>query len=139
MPVCFIEGPAGLSKESKKELIGKVLEIMVEAYQMPDDRVYLKDNALVDVGHTVVDTEGIKFSIQTQPARIVCSLIAPPGLNLDTKRKMFRSLTEAIATIYTIQDKEDILVFLYEHPLQNVASNGYIQTENPAFVSPSTA
>jgi phenylpyruvate tautomerase PptA (4-oxalocrotonate tautomerase family) len=138
MPVCFIEGPTGLSKESKKELIGKVLETMVEAYQMPDDRVYIKDHVLTDIGHTIQDSNGIKLSIQTQPARVVCSLIAPPGLRLDAKRKMFRNLTETIATVYKIEDKEDILVFLNEHPLENVASNGYMQTENPAFESPAT-
>jgi hypothetical protein len=46
MPVCVIEGPAGLSKDSKKELIEKVLDIPVEAQKMADDRVYINEYSL---------------------------------------------------------------------------------------------
>jgi phenylpyruvate tautomerase PptA (4-oxalocrotonate tautomerase family) len=138
MPVCLIEAPTGLSNESKKELIKKVLDILVDAYQMVDDRVYVNEYALADVGHTPHEMADTNWSIQSQPARVVCSIIAPPGLNKDAKRKMFRDMTESIATIFKISDKRDILAFLNEHQLDNVASNGYIQTENPAFESPAT-
>jgi len=138
MPVCVIEGPAGLSKDSKKELIEKVLDILVEAYKMADDRVYINEYSLPNVGHTPREWADKDWSIQSENARVVCNIIAPPGLNTDSKRKMFRDITEAIARINKIMDQRDILVFLSEHPLDNVASNGFIQTENPAFSSPAT-
>jgi hypothetical protein len=52
MPVCFIEGPVGLSKNSKRELLENALNSLVKAYQMPDDRVFIKENVLHDTGHT---------------------------------------------------------------------------------------
>lgn len=138
MPVCLIEAPAGLSRESKKELIQRVLTTMEDAYQMDDDRVYINEYSLLDAGHTSHDLSDKNWKIQSEPARIVCSFIAPPGLNKDAKRKMFRNTTEIIAQVFKISDARDILVFLNEHPLENVATNGYIQVENPAFSSPAT-
>jgi phenylpyruvate tautomerase PptA (4-oxalocrotonate tautomerase family) len=76
------------------------------------------------------------WSIQSEAARVVCSFIAPPGLDKDAKRKLFRDVTEAIAAAYKIRDRRDILVFLTEHPIDNAGNNGFIQTENPAFESP---
>ena len=66
------------------------------------------------------------------------SFIAPPGLDREVKRTLFRDVTDTIAAVYNIRDHRNILVFLNEHPLDNVASNGFIQTENPAFESPAT-
>lgn len=138
MPVCLIEGPDGLTQTSKKELIEKVLDEMVTAYKMVDDRVYINECKSENYGDTPHEMADINWRIQSVPARVVVSIIAPPGLDRDSKRKMFREITEAVAKIYNISDLRDILVFLNEHPLDNVASNGYIQTENPAFESPAT-
>ena len=138
MPVCLIEGPAGLSKDSKQELIEKVLDSLVGAYKMVDDRVYINEYSKSDVGHTPHDWANKTWSIQSEAARIVCTFIAPPGLDREAKRTLFHDVTETIAVAYNILDRRDILVFLNEHPLDNVASNGFIQTENPAFESPAT-
>jgi phenylpyruvate tautomerase PptA (4-oxalocrotonate tautomerase family) len=138
MPVCLIEGPTGLGVNSKKELIQKVLDAMVEAYKMPDDRVYLNEYSIQNVGHTPLSGSG-EWSIQSEQARIVCSIIAPPGLPLDAKRKLFRDLTTITAGAYNAGDLRNVLIFLNEHPLENVASNGFIQIENPEFSSPATA
>jgi len=139
MPVCLIEGPAGLTHKTKGELITNVLHALVDAYKMVDDRVYINDYELSNVGHTAHEMDAENWSIQSAAAKIVCSIIAPPGLKLDSKRKMFRDITTAIARGYRIDDQRDILVFLNEHPLDNVSSNGHIQIENPAFESPATA
>ena len=138
MPVCLIEGPKVLTKDSKKELIESVLNALVDAYQMIDDRVYINEYSLSEIGHTPHEMSDKRWRIQTEQARIVCSIIAPPGLPRDAKRKMFRDITEAIGRTHKITDHRDILVFLNEHDLDNVASNGLIQTENPAFESPET-
>jgi phenylpyruvate tautomerase PptA (4-oxalocrotonate tautomerase family) len=139
MPVCLIESPCGLNEKSKKELIETVLTIMVNTYKMVADRVYIKEYDLVNAGYTPRTMENGNWSIQKEKARVVCSIIAPPGLDKDSKRKMFRDITTIVAHSYQIEDQRDILAFLNEHPLDNVASNGYIQTESPAFVSPATA
>ena len=52
MPVTFIKGPTGLSKEGKKELIEGTLQALTNAYQMPDDRVYIDEVSFENVGHT---------------------------------------------------------------------------------------
>ena len=53
MPVCLIEGPTGLSPDSKKEMIQKVIESLFEAYQIPDDRVYVNEYPPTNVGFLV--------------------------------------------------------------------------------------
>jgi len=137
MPVCLIEGPA-LNKESKAELITNVLHSMVTAYKMPDDRVYINEYDEQNYGHNMIDRSGDDRRVRQDKQRIVISIIAPPGLPKDAKRLLFREITETAAKVYGNDDMRDILVFLNEHPLDNVASNGYIQTENPEFASPAT-
>ena len=137
MPVCLIEGPV-LNKESKAELITNVLDSMIAAYQMPDDRVYINEYEKQNYGHNSVDRPGHDSESRQDVQRIVVSIIAPPGLPKDAKRLLFREITETAAKIYGNTDMRDILVFLNEHPLDNVASNGYIQTENPEFAWPAT-
>jgi phenylpyruvate tautomerase PptA (4-oxalocrotonate tautomerase family) len=137
MPVCLIEGPV-LSTESKAGLITNVLHSLVTAYQMPDDRVYINEYSMLNYGHNMVDSPGHDLRVQQDQPRVVASIIAPPGLPKDAKRLLFREITETAANVYGIADMRNILVFLNEHPLDNVASNGYIQTENPEFASPAT-
>src|SRR5882757_3761912 len=125
MPVCLIEGPGGLSPNSKKELIEKVLDAMVTAYKMVDDRVYINEYKTENYGDTPHEMDDTNWRIQSVPARVVFSIIAPPGLDRDSKRVLFRSITETAANIFGITDQRDVLAFLNEHPLDNVASNGY--------------
>jgi phenylpyruvate tautomerase PptA (4-oxalocrotonate tautomerase family) len=139
MPICIIEAPSGLSQNLKKELIEKVLDAMVIAYKMVDDRVYINEYKTENYGDTPHEMSDLNWRVQSAPARVVCSISAPPGLDMDSKRIMFRSLTEAIAGTFEITDQRDVLAFLNEHQLENVASNGYIQMENPAFASPATS
>jgi phenylpyruvate tautomerase PptA (4-oxalocrotonate tautomerase family) len=136
MPVLYIDGPSTLSGEAKKTLIEDALRTLVEAYKMTDDRVYISEFLLANVGHTSYTDDTLH--IQSEPARVVCKVIAPPGLQLDAKRKMIRTLTDAITKAYGITNGRNILIFLDEHPIENAASNGYLQTENPAFQSPAT-
>lgn len=133
MPVCLIEGPT-LSKSAKEELIEKALKAIVNAYKMVDDRVYINEYQTKNYGDTPHEMKDQKWNVQSQAPRIVCSIIAPPGLDVDSERTMFKDFTEAVVKVYDIKDKRDISIFLNEHPLQNLASNGYIQTENPAFL-----
>ena len=135
MPICFIEGPSGLHESSRKELMEKTLDALVKAYQMPDDRVFIREYDQTVVGHTGQEDQDEKI-IQKEPAKPVCYIDVPPGLSLEGKRRLTGEVTDAIASAYQIKDLRDVLIFLREHQIQNVANNGYLQTENPEFSSP---
>jgi phenylpyruvate tautomerase PptA (4-oxalocrotonate tautomerase family) len=137
MPVCMIEGPSGLSKDSKKELMRKTLESLVNAYQMPDDRVFVKENFDENIGHTS-HAENVEYAVQSGKARPVCMIQAPQGLPLDAKRVLMSDLTDHIAHAYGLKDLRDVLILIQEYPLDVVANNGLLQSENPEFASPST-
>jgi phenylpyruvate tautomerase PptA (4-oxalocrotonate tautomerase family) len=53
---------------------------------------------------------------------------APPGIRPEAKRTMMKKLTDAIDEAYHIGDT---LIFLREYPIENVAMDGRIQSENP--------
>lgn len=137
MPICIIEGPSGLTPTTKKELISHLLQAMVDAYQMPDDRVFIHEHSVVNTGHTGM-RDGLPDSIQLEPARPVCTFLAPPGLPMEERRTLIRITTGHIAKAYGITDWQDVLVFIQEYPLVNVGNNGLLQAENPAFESPAT-
>jgi hypothetical protein len=52
---------------------------------------------------------------------------APPGIPPEKKRVMMQELTDAIDEAYHIGDT---LIFLREYPVENVAMDGRIQSEN---------
>jgi phenylpyruvate tautomerase PptA (4-oxalocrotonate tautomerase family) len=137
MPICFIEGPSGLPENSKKELVEKTLESLVKAYQMPDDRVFIRENAIVNTGHTH-HSETIEWRVQSENARPVCIIQAPQGLPLEARRILMAELTSNVAATYGIKDRRDILIFIQEYPLDVVGNNGVLQSENPEFASPAT-
>ena len=53
---------------------------------------------------------------------------APPGIRPEKKRVMVQKITEAIDLAYHIGDT---LIFLREYPVENVAMDGRVQSENP--------
>ena len=133
MPVVTITGPSGLTKSAKKELIEGTLRVLIETYQMPDDRVYIHEVPAENVGHTplLAVTRGESWAVQSESARIYVEVCAPPGLPIEVKRKMMRAFTEVAGRAYGRSDLRDVLVSLDEHPVENFASNGFLQTENP--------
>ena len=53
---------------------------------------------------------------------------APSGIRPEKKRVMMQKITQAIDEAYHIGDT---LIFLRENPVENVAMNWRIQSENP--------
>src|SRR4029453_6180436 len=96
MPVVSIKGPPGLSKNAKKDLIEGTLHALVSTYHMPDDRGDIEDVPSENVGHKplLTVTRGENWAVQSQPARIFVEVCGPPGLPIETKRKLMRELTE---------------------------------------------
>jgi phenylpyruvate tautomerase PptA (4-oxalocrotonate tautomerase family) len=137
MPICFIEGPQGLTQNAKIELMEKTLKSLVKAYQMPDDRVFIKENPLVNTAHTS-HSETIDYAVQSVNARPVCIIQAPEGLPVDAKKTLMSELTNHISASYGLSDLRDVLIFIQEYPLDVVANNGLLQSENPEFASPAT-
>ena len=70
----------------------KTLNSLVKAYQMPDDRVFIKENAMLDTGHTH-HSEIVGLSVQSENARPVCIIQAPQGLPIEAKRTLMRDLS----------------------------------------------
>jgi phenylpyruvate tautomerase PptA (4-oxalocrotonate tautomerase family) len=133
MPVAFIKGPTGLSKEVKKELIEGTLQALTKAYPMPDDRVYIDEVPSENVGHTplLAVTHGEDWAVQSEPARIIIEVIAPPGIPIEAKRTLVRELTDVAGRAYGRTNLRDVLVSLDQHKVEDFGSNGFIQTENP--------
>lgn len=133
MPVVSIKGPEGLDNRSKQELIEGTLRTLSRIYQMPDDRVYVEDVPTSNVGHTplLAVTDGEDWEVQSEPARIFIEVVAPPGLPVEEKRNLVRELTQLAGHAWGRSDLRDVLVSLDEHPVENFASNGLLQTENP--------
>jgi phenylpyruvate tautomerase PptA (4-oxalocrotonate tautomerase family) len=133
MPVVTITGPSGLTKVAKKELIEGILHVLAETIYLPDDRVYIHEVPVENVGHTPLleVTHGESWAVQSEAARIFVEVTAPPGLPIETKRKLMRGLTEVAGRSYGRSDLRNVLVSLDEHLAENFASNGFLQTENP--------
>jgi phenylpyruvate tautomerase PptA (4-oxalocrotonate tautomerase family) len=133
MPVVIIKGPAGLAKTAKRDLIEDTIRALAAAYHMPDDRVYIDEVPVENVGHTpLLDITGPEsWAIQSEPARIFVEVCAPPGLPIEEKRRLIRALTETAGRAYGRTNLRDVLISLDEHPVENFASNGFLQTENP--------
>lgn len=85
MPICFIEGPFGLPKNSKRDLMEKTLKLLVKAYQMPDDRVFIREHPVINTGHTG-HSETVSFVVQSERSKPVCIIQAPQGLPIVPRR-----------------------------------------------------
>jgi phenylpyruvate tautomerase PptA (4-oxalocrotonate tautomerase family) len=137
MPITFIKGPTGLSKEAKKELIEATLRAMVKAYQIPDDRVYIDEVRPENIGHTPLleVTNGEGWAVQTEPARIVFEVIAPPGIPIEAKRTLVRELADAAGRAYGRTNLRDVLISIDQHKVEDFSANGFLQSENPEFAA----
>ena len=51
-----------------------------------------------------------------------------PGLRIEAKKKMVEKITAAVDEAYHVGDT---LIFVREYPVEQVALNGRLQSENP--------
>src|SRR5262245_49077850 len=88
MPVAIIDLPFGLTRAAKEELHKHVAEHLHHAYQIPDNRVYLREWTAEQTSFDGV--VGAAF-------RPICHLIVPPNLTIENRRMLVSRVCSAIA------------------------------------------
>jgi len=134
MPVIIIDIPSGL-KSSAKELLHKELaESMHDAYQIPDNRVYLREWAAEQTSFDGVI--GAAF-------RPICHYIVPPTLTVESRRKLVSRVSSAVnraldlrPEVVALPSGEQVstrwlLQFFFEVPLEQAALDDLMAFENP--------
>jgi phenylpyruvate tautomerase PptA (4-oxalocrotonate tautomerase family) len=125
------------SVEAKKKMVAKITEAADEAYPLPvqaakrkelggrgpDTRIFIHEYVRENVGY-----DG-RLQVDPEPIRPVLYFDAPPGITVERKRKMFAEVTEAVVEAYKAVPT-DVLIFLRQHEIANVGSNGRPQSEN---------
>src|SRR5215831_19006920 len=88
MPVAIIDIRYGLPWGSKEQLHKDVTESMHHAYQMPDNRVYLREWT----------PEQTSFDgVVGGPFRPVCNFIVPPILTAESRKMLVSRVSSAVA------------------------------------------
>jgi hypothetical protein len=134
MPVAIIDIPSGLKSSAKEQLHKDVAEIMHDAYQIPDNRVYLREWA---AEHTSFD------GAVGAPFRPICHYIVPPILTDESRRTLVSRVSSAVnkacelrTEVVKLPSGEEVstqwlLQFFFEVPLEQAALDDLMASENP--------
>jgi hypothetical protein len=134
MPVAIIDIPSGLKSSAKEQLHKDVAEIMHDAYQIPDNRVYLREWA---AEHTSFD------GVVGAPFRPICHYIVPPILTDESRRTLVSRVSSAVnkacdlrTEVVKLPSGEEVstqwlLQFFFEVPLEQAALDDLMASENP--------
>ena len=121
MPNAYLDLPEGIEIEEKKELVKGIYEALREAYPFPPDhRIFVREWPL--------DSVSQDGQLGSEPPRPVFQIHAPPGLSVEAKRKMIRSVDSAVAKAYN--NLPDFLILFLEYPQDRVAINGNLNADN---------
>jgi hypothetical protein len=134
MPVAIIDIPSGLKSRAREQLHKDVAEIMHDAYQIPDNRVYLREWA---AEHTSFD------GVVGAPFRPICHYIVPPILTDESRRTLVSRVSSAVnkacelrTEVVKLPSGEEVstqwlLQFFFEVPLEQAALDDLMASENP--------
>jgi phenylpyruvate tautomerase PptA (4-oxalocrotonate tautomerase family) len=134
MPVAYIDLPPGLAVNAKKKLIKEVTESLHRAYVIPDNRVFLREWLSEQIG---VDGE------HGHAMRPICNFLVPPGLPVDAKRQLVKTVSAAVAEACDLPREEVslpsgkkvstrwVLGFFSEYPLDQASLDHIMALENP--------
>src|SRR5581483_7985172 len=121
MPIAYLDAPRGIRAEEKKKMLRRIYEALSEAYPFPPDhRVFLREWPLESVSQ-----DG---QLGSEPPRPVFLIHAPQGVSVEAKRKMIKGINEAVAEGYN--NLPDFMIFMQEYPLELVAHNGNLHSDN---------
>jgi len=120
MPIGYLDVPASASTDQKRDLMKAMYGALHEAWPFPDDvRIFVREWPLESVSQNGV--------LGSEPVRPVLTLHIPQGGNADTKRKVLKKISAAVAAAYRLPD---FMTFLVEYPLDLVAHEGNLLADN---------
>jgi hypothetical protein len=120
MPIGYLDVPAGADPDQKRTLMTAMYGALHEAWPFPDDvRIFIREWPLDSVSRNGV--------LGSEPVRPVLTLHIPQGGNADTKRKVLKKISSAVAAVYQLPD---FMTFLVEYPLDLVAHEGNLLADN---------
>ena len=115
MPLVKIEILKGYSKEYKKAILDAVHDALVESIKIPDDDRFQRLYEL--------EKENFEFPPNKSEHVTLIEITMFPGRSFDAKKALYQKLVDKLAKNPGI-DGEDILIILYEPPMDNWALRG---------------
>jgi hypothetical protein len=88
MPVAYVDIPTGVSDSGKTKILNEIYGAVHEAWPIPDTRVLIREWP-----SEAVSQDG---RIEDMPMRPICTVAAPPDLDLDAKHRLIRRISETI-------------------------------------------
>ena len=120
MPIGYLDVPTGAVTDRKRELMTAMYGALHEAWPFPDDvRIFIREWPL--------DSVSQNGALGSEPVRPVLTLHIPEDANADTKRRVLRKISSAVAEAYRLPD---FMTFLVEYPLDRVAHEGNLLADN---------
>ena len=135
MPVAYVDIPTGVSDSGKTKILKEIYGAVHEAWPIPDTRVLIREWP-----NEAVSQDG---RIEDVPMRPICTVAAPPDLDLDAKHRLIRRISETIGEACGREVEEIrlpsgtefytnwVLTFYWELPLDNVGLGDILAAENP--------
>jgi len=121
MPIAYLDVPRGIQTDAKKKMLKRIYDGLNEAYPFPPDhRVFLREWPLESVSQ-----DG---QLAVEPMRPVFVIHAPQGASVESKRRMVKGINSAVAEAY--DGLPEFIIFIHEHPLELVAVNGNLLSDN---------
>jgi phenylpyruvate tautomerase PptA (4-oxalocrotonate tautomerase family) len=120
MPIAYLDVPPGIELNKKRELVKGIYDALHDAYPFPDDhRIFVRE--------WLPDSVSQNGLLGSEPARPVFVIHAPQGVNIDAKRRMLKKINAAVAEAYHLPD---FMIFIHEYPLELVAHDGSLHSDN---------
>ena len=135
MPVAYVDIPTGVDDSAQTKIFKEVYEAIHDAWPIPDTRVLIREWP-----NKAVSQDG---RIENVPMRPICTVAAPPDLDLDAKHRLIRRISETIGEACSREVEEIrlpsgttfytnwVLTFFWELPLDKVALGDVLAAENP--------
>jgi phenylpyruvate tautomerase PptA (4-oxalocrotonate tautomerase family) len=124
MPITYLDVPKGIRIEEKHKLVKAICAALHEAYPYPDDvRIFLREWR--------PDSVSQEGQLGSEPVRPVFMMQSQKAPTSNAKRKMLRKINDAIVEAYHLPK---FMIFMQEYPLDRVALDGGLHSDNKARV-----
>jgi phenylpyruvate tautomerase PptA (4-oxalocrotonate tautomerase family) len=121
MPIAYLDVPEGIEIEKKKELVKSIYRAINEAYPFPPDhRIFVREWPL--------DSVSQNSQLASEPPRPVFQIHTVPGLSVEAKRKLIRSINAAVGKAY--DNLPGFLILIQEYSQDRVGINGNLMSDD---------